>query len=177
MRLKKIGMEQKLTDKQKEYIRALKQDDNEKLLETMKTIRDDGSVELFPALFDLYQRNNDERIQDAFLKIIMDVKDKRAPGIISEELRTRTWTTGLSPLLSSVWQSGLDYGEQISVFLDFVKSSDLNVCMEALTCVEEFFYKESVSNRDEVRQSLKDIALQAEGSHQDLIMIYLENLK
>ncbi len=170
-------MTNNFTDKQKQYLVDLQSDNSALVLKTMEAVRENGTVALFPQLFNVYQNTSSEDIRQAFLNIIRDVKDKQAPEIIASEIFNREWDARVAEVLSSVWQSGLDYGKQIEVFVHFVKNEDLNVCMEALTCIEEFFYNQSVSNRDEIRQMLKDIALQTSDIHRDMIMVYLGHLK
>lgn len=170
-------MSEKLNEEQKKIVKELSSNDSVVLIESINKIRESGSVIMFPALFDLYQRNASDDVQQAILKLVMDVKDKAAVAYIAKALSSRKWDKGVSNLLAAIWQSGLDYAEHLSVFVPFVKSEDLSVAMEALTIIEEFFYQESVKHRDEIRDELKQIALDSSGHHRDLIMIYLSNLK
>ncbi len=170
-------MSEKLNEEQKELVKQLLSNDAVVLKESLIKIRESGSVLMFSMVFDLYQRNVSRDVQEAILKLVMDVKDKAAAPYIAEALASRKWETGLSELLAAIWQSGLDYGVYLPVFLPFVQSSDMNVTMEALTCIEEFFFNESVANREIIRGDLKQIALDSTGHHRDLVMIYLNNLK
>jgi len=170
-------MSEKLSEEQQKLVKQLSSDNSIVLTDSINKIRESGNVKMFPAVFDLYQRNVSDDVQKAILKLVMDVKDKAAAAEIANALTSRTWSAGLSDLLSAIWQSGLDYGDHIAVFVSFVKSEDMNVAMEALTCVEEFFYNESVGDKEAIRGNLKQIALDSSGHHRDLVMIYLNNLK
>jgi hypothetical protein len=168
----------KLSDAEKASIEALKSNDKAVLLNTLKEIREKGSVQLFSALFDLFNQTADTEIQVAILEIIMDVKEKKAPEVIVNQLKQYDFTSEkLSMLLSAIWQSGLDYGQYIDAFIPFVMNEELSVTMEALTCIEEFFYNDSVQNRGIIREHLKQYVLESTGHRQDMIMIYLNNLK
>ncbi len=170
-------MAEKLNDEQKELVKQLESSNAASVKKSLESIRETGNVHILSAVFDLYQRNLSADLQSIVLKLVMDVKDKRAPEFIAKELSERRWESGLSELLSAIWQSGLDYGTYLAVFVPFVKSEDMNVAMEALTCIEEFFYNDSAESRDAVRDELKQIAIDSNGHHRDLVMIYLNNLK
>ncbi|MEA1874584.1 MAG: hypothetical protein U9N51_09190 [Bacteroidota bacterium] len=170
-------MSEKLNEEQKAIVKQLLSNDSVVLIDSINKIREMGNVKMFPAVFDLYQRNVSADVQDTILKLVMDVKNKAASAYIVDELSSRKWNDGLSELLSAIWQSGLDYGAYLSVFIPFVKSEDMTVTIEALTCIEEFFYNESVVNQDEIRSELKQIALDSSGQYRDLVMTYLSNLK
>ncbi|MDA3910457.1 MAG: hypothetical protein PF448_03760 [Bacteroidales bacterium] len=170
-------MSEKLNEEQKALVKQLSSNDSVVLTDSINKIREMGSVKMFPAVFDLYQRNVSGDVQKAIIKLVMDVKDKAVAAHIAEALSSREWDAGLSDMLSAIWQSGLDYGAHLPVFVPFAKSEDMNVAMEALTCIEEFFYNESVENREAIRGDLKQIALDSSGHHRDLVMIYLNNLK
>ena len=170
-------MSENLNEEQQALVKQLLSNDSVVLIDSINKIREMGSANMFPAVFDLYQRRVSDDVQNAILKLVMDVKDKAAVAHISDALSSREWTFGLSDVLSAIWQSGLDYGPYLHVFLSFVKSDDINVVIEALTCIEEFFYNESAEDKEAIRSELKQFALDSSGYHRDLIMIYLNNLK
>lgn len=170
-------MAEKLNDEQKALVKQLESNNPASVKKSLESIRESGNVHMLSAVFDLYQRNLSADLQSNILQLVMDVKERRAPEFIAKALSERKWESGLSELLSAIWQSGLDYGAYLTVFIPFVKSSDMNVAMEALTCIEEFFYNDSVNSRDAVRDELKQIAIDSNGHHRDLVMIYLNNLK
>jgi hypothetical protein len=170
-------MENKLTEKQTELLNDLKSGVEEKINKGVDKVGEDGFSGVIPVLFDVFQATNDVCLQDKIVKVIMDVHNKNATKIIIYELESREWPSNLEKVLSAIWQSGLDYGPFLEDFVKFVRSTDLAVCVEALTCIEQFFFHATESSRELVRDELKSLAIEMKGHHRDIILIYLENLK
>lgn len=170
-------MENKLTEKQTELLNDLNSGVDAKINKAVDEVGEFGFLGVIPVLFDVFQATNNAYLQDKIVKVIMDVHNKNAPKIIISELISREWPLNLEKVLAAIWQSGLDYGPFLEDFVKFVRSKDLTVCVEALTCIEQFFFNDSASSRESVRDELKSLAIEMEGHHRDIILIYLENLK
>ncbi|MFO7878933.1 MAG: hypothetical protein ACQES0_08295 [Bacteroidota bacterium] len=170
-------MEQKLSDKEKAYLESLKSDDRARIYKTIDEIHQAGSVKLLPAVFDLYQAYNDDELREKIVMLLRDLKDKQVPEIFMRELKTRQWDSGLALMLSTCWQSALDFSPYLEDFLPYANSDDLTVQMEALTNLEEYFYNKNAEGQAKVRNQLKNLAVEASGPKRDLIMSFLQGMK
>ncbi|MGM0650566.1 MAG: hypothetical protein ACQES1_08690 [Bacteroidota bacterium] len=170
-------MANKLSDKQKACKRILQSGDRQRIYKCIDEMREVGTGALLPELFDLYQRYNDQEMRDKILVFLRDMKEKSVPEIFMKELKNRKWDSGLDMILSICWQSALDFSPYIEDFVIWAASDDMQVQMEALTNIEQFIFNKNAEGREKVRNSLKNIALNATGKKRELIMSFLAGMK
>jgi hypothetical protein len=170
-------METKLTDKQKACLKTLQSDNRQNIYKCIDNLFEIGAVPLLPAVFDLYQKYDDPELRDKILVFLREIKDKAAPEIFVEEMKNRTWDSGLDMVLSICWQSSLDFSPHIEDFLIWADSDDMQVQMEALTNIEQFIFNKNAEGREKVRSRLKNMALEASGKKRELILSFLSSIQ
>jgi len=170
-------MENKLTDQEKAWLESLKSEDRQRIYTALNDMREAGSVNLLPVVFDVYQAFPDEELREKIVMFLRDLKDKRVPEIFMRELKSRKWESGLPMMLSTCWQSALDFSPYLEDFLPYADADDLSVQMEALTNIEEYFYNKNADGQAKVRNQLKSMAIGANGPKRDLLMSYLQGMK
>ncbi|MDA3820273.1 MAG: hypothetical protein PF590_07440 [Candidatus Delongbacteria bacterium] len=170
-------MARKLTDRQKACLITLQSDDRQQIYKCIDELPELGSVALMPAIFDLYQRYEDDALRHKILTFLKDIKDKIAPAVFVNELKERTWTSGFDMMLSICWQSSLDFSPHVEDFLLWADSDDMQIQMEALTNIEQFIFNKNAEGREKIRTRLKDMALGATGKKRELIMSFLTSIQ
>jgi hypothetical protein len=170
-------MDNKLNDKEKAWLESLNSEDRQRIYDALSDMREAGSIKLLPAVFDLYQAFPDEELREKIVMFLRDLKDKRVPEIFMQELKSRKWESGLPMMLSTCWQSALDFSPYLEDFLPYANSDDMSVQMEALTNIEEYFYNKNADGQKKVRTQLKNMAVDAKGPKRDLLMSYLQGMK
>lgn len=84
-----------------------------------------------------YDRNSSQAVRKAIEEFMNDLKD---PGLRSEivaEIRKDHKPDTARMLVSSCWQSGMDYSGFLAEFADIFRNSDYATAIECFTVIEE----------------------------------------
>ncbi len=107
----------------------------------------EGAVGLLTAYFDNTDDNEVKKTIELFMN---DIKDQSVTKEIISEIR-KDWKAGtISMLISSCWQSGLDYSEYSSDLADVFLRSDYVTAIECLTVIEEFAQQLSTDKKESI---------------------------
>ena len=127
-----------MEDKKKiaELIKGIKSKDENTVLNTVKQIRKEGSTAILPELIYLLNNTNSNDIKKTTTNILNDLKDNKAVPHIIEAIKNEQFSNIKHTLISSCWQSGLDYSKDINIFVDQIIKSDFSLAFEAFTVIE-----------------------------------------
>ena len=117
-------------------IKGIKSDNEETVLSTIKEIRKEGNTTTLPELINLLHTTNNEEIKISVTKLLNDLKDNKAAPLIIDAINNKEYKNINHTLISSCWQSGLDYRNYLNVFVDLAIKSDYNTALEAFTVIE-----------------------------------------
>jgi hypothetical protein len=115
----------------------------------------EGAIGLLTAYFD---KTEEHSVRTSIAGFLNDLKDPTVcPEVIAEI--TRPWKPGtISMLVSSCWQSGLNYSEYaLDLAKTFIKS-DYVTAIECLTVIEESVEDLSRERKDEVIKLIENSA-------------------
>jgi hypothetical protein len=122
--------------KRDKLITGLQSDNEILILNAIRQLYTDGTVELLPNLFKLYFLTKSEIIRKEILELLNNLKDKNAcPYLVDAVIKYRGQEY-YHQIVSSCWQSGLDYSQYLKVFIDLVIEQDLFTAVEAFSVVE-----------------------------------------
>jgi predicted DNA-binding protein len=99
-----------------------------------------------------YDNTEDVLIRKAIEEFLNDIKDKSVAPEIIAEIKKPLKAGTISMLISSCWQSGLDYTEYISDFTEIFFKGDYLTAIECLTIIEESTNGLSNKKREELLQ-------------------------
>jgi hypothetical protein len=85
-----------------------------------------------------------------------DLKDQTAVSEVISELRKNWNTDTKSMLVSSCWQSGLDYSGYSEDFAKIFVEGDYVTAIECLTVIEESVHRLSSGEKAEIIKIIKD---------------------
>lgn len=124
-----------------------------KAIETLRNEQPfEGAIELLVSYYDKDEGTLAKKAIEGFMN---DLKDLSVtPEIIREIVKERKPST-MSMLVSSCWQSGLDYSDYSEVFARVFVNSDYITAIECLTVIEESLQKISREKKDEIITILK----------------------
>ena len=143
--------------KLKELSAILYKDNNILISEAIELLREEqpfkGAIGL---LVSCYDKTNDNQIRKNIERFMNDLKDQSACEEVIHEVRKQWKASTTSMLVSSCWQSGLDYseysGDLIKAFID----SDYVTAIECLTVIEESVHELTRKKKDELIKMLED---------------------
>lgn len=132
-------------------------DINKKLItETIELLRDEQPFEgAIGLLVSLYDRTVEDDIKTAVESFMNDLKYQSAAPEVISEIRRAWKPQTISMLVSSCWQSGLNYSSYSSDLADVFLKSDYVTAVECLTVIEEFVQEVSRNTKDEIIRKLE----------------------
>jgi hypothetical protein len=117
-------------------INALQSDKETIILSAIHQLYTDGTVELLPYLFKLYFVTQSETIRNEILELLNNLKDKNACPYLVDAINKYKGQEYFHHIVSSCWQTGLDYSKYLKIFIDLVIEQDLFTAVEAFSVVE-----------------------------------------
>lgn len=124
---------------------------NSLIIEAIGLLRDEQPFEgAIGLLTSLYNKTDDYLIRKAVEGFMNDLKDQSACEEVINEIRKKWKADTISMLVSSCWQSGLDYSGYTTDFAGIFLEGDYVTAIECLTVIEESVHKLSPEGRDEI---------------------------
>lgn len=128
--------------------------------QAIRKLRDDepfsGAIAL---LVKLYDSNTDKSLSKLVQDFFNDIKYQAACPEIIEEIGKPWKQDTISMLVSSCWQSGLDYSDYLSDITTIFLNGDYCTAIECLTLIEESVNKSSREQKDKIIRFLQNSTL------------------
>jgi hypothetical protein len=143
--------------KNKELADVLQKDNNTVITQAIEALRQEkpfeGAISLLTAFYD---QTDDFSVRKSIAGFMNDLKDQSATKEVIEQIRKK-WKSGtISMLVSSCWQSGLNYSEYSIDLVRIFLEGDYVTAIECLTVIEESAHELSVSGKKEIIKILED---------------------
>jgi hypothetical protein len=143
--------------KLKELAALLNNDNLREIKKAIVTLREEisfeGAIGLLTAFYD---RTDDSAIRKTIEGFMNDLKDQDVCEEVITEIRKIWKSDTTSMLVSSCWQSGLDYSDYSSDMVNVFLRSDYVTAIECLTVIEESVYKMEREKKDEILKVIKE---------------------
>jgi hypothetical protein len=141
----------------KELAKLLKNDNIMVITEAIELLRQEkpfeGAIGLLTAFYD---RTDDNTAKKAITCFLNDLKDQSACEEVIQEIRKQWKADTISMLVSSCWQSGLNYSDfSLDLAKVFLKG-DYVTAIECLTVIEESAHELSRKQKDEVIKLIEE---------------------
>ena len=141
----------------KELADVLSKDNNIVINEAIELLRQEkpfeGAISLLTAFYD---KTDDFSVRKSIAGFMNDLKDQSATKEVIEQIRKK-WKSGtISMLVSSCWQSGLNYSEYSIDLVRIFLEGDYVTAIECLTVIEESAHELSVSGKKEIIKILEE---------------------
>jgi hypothetical protein len=94
-----------------------------------------------------YDVCNDLNIKLLIAGFLNDLKDTNVKKEIIDSIRNTKNDDTRSMIITSCWQSGIDYSDRIDDFIDFFMTNNFDIAFECLTVIEQ-----SVENIDQKKK-------------------------
>lgn len=121
----------------KEIISFLTSKDEKLIKKALSGLKVDGDATVIPLLVDLLLNDKDEKkYQKEILEILSSLKDTSATEVIIEMLRDEKHLPIRQLLLSTIWNSALDYSNYMADFVLIACEGDLLEALDCLTILE-----------------------------------------
>lgn len=143
--------------KLKELASALTGKNNDVITDAIKSLRDEEPYEgAIGLLASLYDKTDDHSISRLIEDFFNDIKDHSVRPEIIAEIRKPRKTDTISMLVSSCWQSGLDYSDYLADLAEIYVKSDYATAIECMTAISESAPNSSRNNKDKIISFVRD---------------------
>ena len=151
-----IRSEQKLAN----LSALLDKDNNILITQAIKLLREElpfeGAIGLLAACYD---KTDDSSVRKAIEGFMNDIKDQSACAEVINEIKKQWKADTISMLVSSCWQSGLNYSEFSRDLTDVFLKGDYITAIECLTVIEESVDDLTRNTRDDLIKIIEDAPL------------------
>jgi hypothetical protein len=143
--------------KLKELTEILNKDNNLLITEAIGFLREDlpfeGAIGLLTSLYD---KTEDYPLRKTIEGFMNDLKDQSATKEVINEIRKQWKSHTISMLISSCWQSGLDYSDYSYDMAEVFLKADYVTAIECLTVIEETVHKLSQKKKEEIIKIIEE---------------------
>ncbi|MBI9068190.1 MAG: hypothetical protein JEZ09_12930 [Salinivirgaceae bacterium] len=136
--------------KNSELIKDLFAVDKKIVTKAITDIRNHGNNELLKALIKLYDKNDDKELRNTIAGVFNDLKDQKAGELIIQSIRENSNKDVKKMLISSCWQSRLNYMDYLELFIDIVLCEDFILSFEAFTVIENIEEKTTAERKNKL---------------------------
>ena len=127
------------------------------IAEAIDILRDEQPFEgAIGLLVSLYDRTKEDDIKRAVESFMNDLKDQSVVPEVISEIRRGWKPQTTSMLVSSCWQSGLNYSSCFSDLVEVFLKGDYVTAVECMTVIEEFIHELSRSKKDEIIRKIEE---------------------
>jgi hypothetical protein len=125
------------------------------IIEALREIKEYGTINIIPHLFDLINENTPDIIKKDILRLICDIKEQSAAPLMVEAITKRDFGNDTSEVIATFWQSRLDFSSYLPTFIRIFIKEDYQTALEAFTVVEGSVSKISDKMQQECINILK----------------------
>lgn len=123
--------------KLKELSVILSKKNNNLITGAVKSLRNEEPFEgAIGLLITLFNENENRSVRKAIEEFLNDLKDKSLRPEVIAEIRKPWSPATISMLVSSCWQSGLDYSDYLDVIANIFLKGDYVTAIECMTVIE-----------------------------------------
>lgn len=128
----------------------LKSANKELILDTIKSLRNDGNNEVLELLTQIYLNQTDNEISQAIYRFFCDLKNQPSTEKVMQLIKNQEYHEARKMLVSSCWQSRLNYITYLETFISMVLREPFELAFEAFTVVENMEARISEQRKNEL---------------------------
>ena len=108
------------------------------VIKAIETIREAGNIKDLENLAKKYSETDSEEIKTLIFNVFADLKIQEAANTVVDLIKSVGDADTVKMLVSSCWQSRLDYADYFETFIDLVISAPFEISFDAFTVLENF---------------------------------------
>lgn len=130
--------------------------DEKQVLATIESLRDKGTDTDLALLADLYSKTNSDEIQKSIYHFFRDLRNQNSVDAVVRIIKTTGDHEVLKMILSSTWESRLNYIGYFELFIDLVINQSFEIAFEAFTLIESFEEKTTEARKETLINYVKN---------------------
>ncbi len=108
------------------------------VIKAVKDLRETGKDSDLNALIEFYSKSEDKEVNQLIYRLFCDLRTQKSTSTIVNLIKSTTDKPTLKMLVSSCWQSRLNYIDSFELFIDLVIKESFEISLEAFTLIENF---------------------------------------
>lgn len=120
----------------KQLLIKLESGDKTKILEALKGFKVHGDSSVITDLLKVWNQHNEGEISNEILQFMSDLKHNDSVTPIMEAVNSEVYPNIRLNLLTSIWNSKVDYSEYLNDFIERAVKGDFMEALECLTIIE-----------------------------------------
>lgn len=122
--------------KVKELLKELNSTSTENQIKAVKGLKQHGNETVILPLLDLLIATNSEQLQEEIVDLLNTIKSTKVPAIIAPSLVHPKYITLRHTLLTTIWNSGLDYRPYLREIVTVGVEGEMMEALECITIIE-----------------------------------------
>lgn len=118
------------------FFQQLQSADTEEIKETLRIAQKEADATYIPGFLDLLVTHDNPYLTTPLAELLADIKDPGFKTLLVDKLQATDSEKGQIRLLRVVWESALDFSEELDLFVHHLLHSPFLVAIEALTAIE-----------------------------------------
>ena len=115
---------------------SLRSEKTSTVLTALYELKDSGNISYIPVLLELLTTNPVEEVEKEIIYILNNLKVQKAVPVLVEAIQNPEYISIRKKIITSCWQNGLNYKNQLPVFVDLVIQEEWETGFEAFTVIE-----------------------------------------
>lgn len=128
--------QQERVETERRQIGILRSGNTSAIIDTIQEIRNHGSVTILPELFDLLLISENKEIVRACSTLLNDLKNTESRRYLVSALENENYKSIRHILVSACWQNGMDFHNDILLFVNVFLKDEYLTSVEAFTVIE-----------------------------------------
>lgn len=124
------------TAKIKSILKDINSGDEKKIIDGLKALKVNGNDNVITPIIDVWNKGVSPKAEQEIITFIGDIKSTSSAQSIMDILLDEEYNKIHLPLLSTIWNSKVDYSEYIVDFVSLAVQYDFLVALECLTIIE-----------------------------------------
>ncbi|MEX0987186.1 MAG: hypothetical protein WD052_06885 [Bacteroidales bacterium] len=164
-----------LGETEKKQISILRSGNSKAIIDTIDEIKGRGRASILPEIFDLLLITMDQDVIAACTTLLNDLKIDEASEYIIPALKDQKYIPVRQILVSSCWQSGIDFHTDYLLFAEIFLSDDYATAIEAFTvlenCIGELTDRDIVQLTGLLESGLKTVPAEKKALVSELLLV------
>lgn len=131
-----MSEEKNRKNKLNEVLKGLHSKQNDEIIKSLKSLKVYGDATTAPKIFNLLLEHKDNDVEVETLNLLSSLKDTSMPDVIMEQLKLEKYQPIRSKVLSTIWQSGLNYAPHIGQLVEIAVEGTFMEKVECITIIE-----------------------------------------
>ncbi len=115
---------------------SLRSEKTSTVLTALYELKDSGNISYIPVLLELLTTNPVEEVEKEIIYILNNLKVQKAVPVLVEAIQNPEYISIRKKIITACWQNGLNYKNQLPVFVDLVIQEEWETGFEAFTVIE-----------------------------------------